>query len=390
MTTITTPPLPDAKTDTPQGPDLVDSDGRPLPALPTEPPKIDKASSRLIIIMAVVAVVGVALVLWAWQLGPFRSTMVTTENSYVRGQMTVLAPQVNGYVEKVLVRDYQRVKTGDVLVQIDDRIYRQQLDQTRGQLAAAQANLSNVTQTSEQNQAEIEARRADLSAAEAEKERAQADEARVDELAERGSVSLRERDRIRAGARTATANVAKARAAVRIARESAKATSVSREGFEAQIGSAQAQVRLAQINLENTVIRAPRDGQLGEASVRLGQYVTAGSQLMFLVPDVLWVVANYKETQVRDIRPGQVATFTVDALGGTHLTGRVEGFAPATGSEFSVLRPDNASGNFTKVVQRLPVRITIDPNQPVATRLRPGMSVVTSIDTARAGTGERQ
>ena len=387
--TATTTPLPDANSDTLQRPDLVGSDGRPLPAPPAAPPKIDKASPRIIFIMAVVAVVGVVLILWAWQLGPFRSTAVTTENSYVRGQMTVLAPQVSGYVAKVLVRDYQRVKTGDVLVQIDDRTYQQQLDQARGQLAAAQANLSNVTQTAEQNLAEIEARRADLSAAEAEKERAQADAARVNELAERGSVSLRERDQIRATERAATANVAKARAAVRIAQESAKATSVSREGFEAQIGSAQAQVRLAQINLENTVIRAPRDGQLGEASVRLGQYVTAGSQLMFLVPDVLWVVANYKETQVRDIRPGQVATFTVDALGETRLTGRVEGFAPATGSEFSVLRPDNASGNFTKVVQRLPVRIAIDPNQPVAARLRPGMSVVTRIDTASTGSGER-
>lgn len=387
--TDTTNLKPDPTTDTPNRQDLVDADGRPLPPPSAAPPKIDRAGRPVIIAMALVAVVGVALILWAWQLGPFRSTVVTTENSYVRGQITVLAPQVNGYVEKVLVRDYQRVKARDVLVQIDDRIYRQQIEQSRGQLAAAQANLSNVTQTAEQNQAEIEARRADLSAAEAERDRAQADEARVNELAQRGSVSLRERDQVRAAARAAVANVAKARAAVRIAQESAKATNVSREGFEAQIASAEAQVRLAQINLENTVIRAPRDGQLGEASVRLGQYVTAGSQLMFLVPDVLWVVANYKETQVRDIRPGQVAHFTVDALGETRLTGRVEGFAPATGSEFSVLRPDNASGNFTKVVQRLPVRITIDPDQPLAARLRPGMSVVTRIDTASAGAGER-
>lgn len=386
----TTTSNPDVKTDITQRQDLVDSDGRPLPPPAAEPPKIDRASRPVIIAMALVAVIGVAVILWAWQLGPFRSTVVTTENSYVRGQMTVLAPQVNGYVEKVLVRDYQRVKAGDVLVRIDDRIYRQQIEQAQGQLAAAQANLSNVTQTAEQNQAEIEARRADLSAAEAERDRAQADEARVNELAERGSVSLRERDQIRSAARAAVANVAKARAAVRIALESAKATSVSREGFKAQIESAEAQVKLAQINLENTVIRAPRAGQLGEASVRLGQYVTAGSQLMFLVPDVLWVVANYKETQVRNIQPGQIASFTVDALGETPLTGRVEGFAPATGSEFSVLRPDNASGNFTKVVQRLPVRITIDPDQPQTARLRPGMSVVTRIDTASDGAGERQ
>ena len=244
-----------------------------------------------------------------------------------------------------------------------------------------------AAQTLAQNQADIEARRADLFAAQAERDRAGSDEERVNDLALRGSVSLRERDQIRATARSGAANVLKARAAIRIAEESAKATSVSRLGLEAQVKTATAQRDLAGINLANTVIHAPKDGQLSEASVRQGQYVAAGSQLLFLVPDSLWVVANFKETQTRNIRPGQVATFKVDALGET-LKGHVEGFAPATGSEFSVLRPDNASGNFTKVVQRIPIRISIDPGQPLANRLRPGMSVVTRVETAGAtGTG---
>jgi multidrug resistance efflux pump len=374
--------IPDA-----QRPALLDAAGHSIPADPLPPPKIDRASWKVVVAMALVAVIGIMLICWAWQIGPFRSTVVTTENSYVRGQITVLAPQVNGYVANVMVRDYARVRAGQPLVQIDDRIYRQQLEQAQGQRAAAEVNLANVAQTEEQNQAEIEARRADLSSVQAELERAQADETRVNELAQRGSVSLRERDQIRAAARAATANVYKARMAIRIAQESAKSTGVSRNGLTAQIRTAEAQVKLAQINLDNTLIRAPRDGQLSESGVRQGQYVTAGSQLMFLVPDLQWVIANYKETQVRDIRAGQVATFAVDALGEARLTGRVEGFAPATGSEFSVLRPDNASGNFTKVVQRLPVRIAIDPNQPLAARLRPGMSVVTSIDTVGAATG---
>lgn len=378
-----------ANAGTPWRPELIDNPGQPLPPVPEAPPKIDKASWPVIGAMALVGIVGVTLILWAWQLGPFHSAVVTTNNSYVRGQITVLAPQVNGYVAKVLVHDYQRVTAGQVLVQIDDRTYRQQLDQAGGQLAGAQVNLANVAQTTEQNKAEIEARRADLYSAEAERDRAQADEARVNELAERGSVSLRERDQIRATARAAMANVYKARSAIRIAEETAKSTEVSRNGLQAQIRTAEAQVKVAQINLDNTVIRAPRDGQLSEASVRLGQYVTAGSQLMFLVPDIQWIIANFKETQVRDMRAGQTVSFKVDALGEERLTGHVEGFAPATGSEFSVLRPDNASGNFTKVVQRLPVRISIDPNQPLAARLRPGMSVMTQVDTASDARGSR-
>jgi multidrug resistance efflux pump len=376
-------------------PDLVDAQGRPIGGVAQdaskegEPPKIIKPKRRTVIVMAAVASAGVLIVLAAWQIWPFTSAVVTTENSYVRGQITVLAPQVNGYVKEVLVRDFQRVKAGQALIRIDDRIYRQQLDQSLGQLDAAKANLDNAEQTIAQNDAELDSRRADIFAAEAERDRAKADEDRVDELASRGSVSLRERDQIRATARAAVANVLKAKAALRIATETRKATSVSREGLQAQVKTSQAAVDLARINLANTVIYAPRNGQLSEASVRQGQYVSAGSQLLFLVPDALWIVANYKETQTASIRPGQPVTFTVDALGGERLKGHVEGFAPATGSEFSVLRPDNASGNFTKVVQRLPIRITIDPDQPAARNLRPGMSVITRVDTSAAsGVGD--
>lgn len=367
---------------------LVDANGRPLspdaPADEAEPPKTIKPRRVTVIIMAGVVLVGVLLILAAWRIWPFTSTIVVTENSYVRGQITVMAPQVNGYVAEVLVRDYQHVKAGQPLLRIDDRIYRQQLEQAEGQLDAAEANLANAVQTVAQNQAEIEARRADLFAAEAERDRAGSDEQRVNDLAARGSVSLRERDQIRATARSGTANVMKARAAIRIAEEAVKATRVSRLGLEAQVKTAKAQRDLARINLANTVVYAPKTGQLSEASVRQGQYVSAGSQLLFLVPESIWVIANYKETQTRNIKPGQVATFKVDALGDGQLTGRVDGFAPATGSEFSVLRPDNASGNFTKVVQRIPIRITIDPGQPLANRLRPGMSVVTRVETAGA------
>jgi len=346
-----------------------------------ETPKIERPGRRTVLIMAVVALVGVLLVLWAWKLWPFETNVMTTENSYVRGQITVLAPQVNGYISEVLVQDFQQVKRGEPLVRIDDRIYRARVEQAQAQLAAAQAELANATQTIAQNEAGLGARRAELAAAQAEVERALADERRVTELAARGSVSLRERDQVRATAKAAAANVQKAAAAIRIAEETLTSSRVAQQGLKAQVEQAQAQLNLARIDLDNTEIRAPRDGQISEATVRLGQYVAAGSQLLFLVPPDLWVVANYKETQTANMRVGQRAWFTVDALDHARLTGHVQQFAPATGSEFSVIRPDNASGNFTKVVQRIPVRIAIDPGQPLAARLRPGMSVVMRVDT---------
>lgn len=354
------------------------------PVQPAPPPKKIKATPASIGIMAVVAAVGIGLIMWAWHLGPFNSTRVSTDNAYVRGAITVLAPQVNGYVTEVLVKDYQYVKAGQELLRIDDRIYAERVRAAEGQVANATAQLNNAEQTQASNTAAVGAARAGLVAAQAEQARARAEQARVDELAERGSVSLSERDRVRTSARLAGANVLKAQADIEIARQRVKGTTVSRAGLEAQVAMAEAQVALAKIDLGNTVIRAPRDGQVSEATVRRGQYVTAGSQLLFLVPDTLWVVANFKEGQTWRMRVGQPARFTVDAFEGAALTGHVEQIAPATGSEFSVLRPDNASGNFTKVVQRLPVRIAIDQNQELARRLRPGMSVTVEVDTGAA------
>jgi multidrug resistance efflux pump len=353
----------------------------PATAQPAPPPKILKASPRSIAAMAVVAVIGVGLIMWAWHLGPFNSSRVSTDNAYVRGAITVLSPQVNGYVTEVLVKDYQYVKGGQQLLRIDNRVYAERVRQAEGQLANAVAQLNNAEQTQAQNTASTGSARANLAAAQAELARARAEQARVDELAERGSVSLNERDRVRTSARVAAANVLKAQAEIEIAQQRTKSTTVSRGGLEAQVSMAEAALALAKIDLANTVIKAPRDGQVSEASVRRGQYVTAGSQLLFLVPDTLWVVANFKEGQTWRMRIGQPARFAVDAFEGASLTGHVEQIAPATGSEFSVLRPDNASGNFTKVVQRLPVRIAIDPDQELARRLRPGMSVTAEVDT---------
>jgi len=355
---------------------------------PSGAPKYLKPSTRSVVVMVVIALIGIALILRAWSLWPFETSRVTTDNAYVRGQITVLAPQVNGYVTEVLVKDFQHVKQGEPLLRIDDRIYREKVVQAEAALASATATLANSDQSQAQNRAQIQAARANLSAGQSELSRSRNELKRYEELAAQQLVALNDRDKFRTTTQSAQASVQQSQAQIRIAEETLTSTQVARKGLEAQVETAQAQLALARIDLDNTVIHAPRDGQVSEATVRLGQYVTAGSQLLFLVPDTLWVVANFKEGQTWKMRVGQPATFSVDAFDGERLHGHIEQIAPATGSEFSVLRPDNASGNFTKVVQRLPIRIAIDPDQPLAARLRPGMSVIVKVDTAAEG-GER-
>lgn len=324
---------------------------------------------------------GVALALYAWGLWPFGSAIQATDNAYVRGQTTIIAPQVNGYVTEVLVRDFQDVKGGQVLARIDDRIYRQRVEQARAQLAAQQANLANSQQSERSSEASLGGQAAAVQNARAQLARAQADMARVNDLVREGSVSLRERDQTLAALRAAEAGVAQAQAQRSVAQEQVRTVTVGRGGLNAAVENARAAVRLAEIDLANTVIRAPQDGRLGEVGVRLGQYVTAGTQLMFLVPPTIWVTANFKEAQTARMEPGQPATIRVDALDRAELHGRVERIAPAAANEFAVIRADNATGNFVKVAQRIPVRIAIDRNDRLFQRLRPGMSVEARVDT---------
>ncbi|WP_081930971.1 HlyD family secretion protein [Lysobacter antibioticus] len=338
--------------------------------------------SKATVPVVAIAVVGVLLILYAWRLWPFSSARQTTENAYVRGSVTVIAPKVDGYVAQVRVQDYMQVRAGQVLVELDDRNYRQRLDQARANLAAQQANLSNSTQARRVREAAVANVEAQLKAAQANLARAQADMRRASALVGDGSLSLRERDQTLAALRQAEAALGQAQAGRRSADEDVRSVIVNRDALTAAVANAQAAVQLAEIDLANTRIHAPQAGRLGEIGVRLGQYVTPGTQLMQLVPQRVWVVANFKESQTARIRAGQAASFRVDALDGAVLRGRVERLSPATGSEFSVIKTDNATGNFTKVAQRLPVRIAIDPDQPMAARLRPGMSVEATVDTA--------
>ncbi|HEX8419942.1 MAG TPA: HlyD family secretion protein [Sphingomonas sp.] len=345
------------------------------------PPAVGR---RALIVVVVVTIAGGAAVLAAWGLPPFTTAQQQTDNAYVRGRTTVISPQVSGYVARVLVRDFDTVAPGQPLVAIDDRIYRQRIDQAAAQVSAQQATLANTAQTARSRTASLAVQDAAVANARAQLMRAQADMNRVNDLVTDGSVSLRERDQTLAALRQAQAQVLQAQAAREIARQDIRTVQVGRGGQEAAVSGAEAARRLAQIDLANTVIRAPEGGRLSEIGVRVGQYVTAGSQLMFLVPAETWVIANFKEAQTARMAVGQPASFTVDALANERLTGRVERISPAAGSEFAVLKPDNATGNFTKVPQRIAVRIRIDPGQPLARRLRPGMSVQARVDTAAA------
>ncbi|MET0497446.1 MAG: HlyD family secretion protein [Steroidobacteraceae bacterium] len=340
-----------------------------------------KRSWRMTVTLIVIALLGIMVVLYAWQLPPFTRSVQSTDNAYVRGQTTLISPQVSGYVVAVPVQDYQSVAAGEVLARIDDRIYRQRVEQAQANLNAQIAALNNSAQSRRSREATALSQTAALASAQAQLLRARADTKRVDELIADGSVSLRERDQTLAALRAAEAAVDQARAAGEIARQDITSVEVSRGGLEASVQAARAALRLAEIDLANTVVESPADGQLGDVGVRVGQYVTAGTQLTFVVPRQLWVTANYKEAQTALMEPGQPAVFRVDGLGGAKLTGHVERLAPATGSEFAVLKADNTTGNFVKVAQRMSVRIAVDPDQPLAARLRPGMSVEVRVDT---------
>lgn len=331
---------------------------------------------------AAIAIVGVLIVLYAWQLPPFSSAVETTENALVRGQVTIIGPQLSGYVFEVPVQDFQYVKAGDLLVRLDDRIYKQRLDQALAQLAVQKASLANVVQQRNSAEATIQLRQAALVDSQAQARKSTADLRRNEELISDGSVSKRELDVTRAANAQTIAAVAQAQASLEIARQDLQTVIVNRGSLEAAVASAEAAVELARIDLSNTRITAPRDGQLGQIGVRLGAYVNSGAQLMALVPKQLWVIANMKETQMDNVQVGQPVSFTVDALNHRKFHGTVQHISPATGSEFSLLQADNATGNFVKIAQRVPVRITVDPDQAESERLRPGLSVVVSIDTA--------
>jgi multidrug resistance efflux pump len=337
--------------------------------------------SPLEILAIFVGIGGVLLLLYAWHLPPFDSSVETTDNAYVKGYVTMISPQISGYVTKVAVKDYEDVKEGQLLATIDDSIYSQRVDQGRATLDGQKAALDNSRQQEASARANITASDAQIDSVSAGQHRAELASARIENLVTKGISTTSDSETALATLEQARASVNQAKAALEVSKQALTTIIVNRGSLEAAVSGAEAAVHLAEIDLRHANITAVAAGRVGEVGVRVGQYVTAGTQLMALVPRDVWVIANFKETQLEGMKPGQPVAVSVDALGHATMRGRIKSFSPAAGSEFAVIKPDNATGNFTKVAQRVGVRVDLDPGQPMEAVLSPGLSVIVSIDT---------
>jgi len=329
---------------------------------------------------AVIALAGAAHYGWDyWTVGQY---LVSTDDAYVKADNTTVAPKVSGYLHEVLVGDNERVKAGQVLARIDARDFAVALDQTRADVAAARAAITSKQAQLEVQQAVIEAAKATVAVDQAAATFAAQENKRYSDLASTGYGSVQ-------NAQQAQSRIAGAQAA--IARDTANLASALKQvdllkaeivQADATLARAEAAQHQAELNLDYTSIIAPIDGIVGNRSLRTGQFVQAGTQLMSLVPVTgAYVVANFKETQLTDVREGQAVDIAVDMFPGQLVHGRVDSIAPASGQEFALLPPDNATGNFTKIVQRIPVKIALNPDAGAAVELRPGMSVIPTIET---------
>jgi multidrug resistance efflux pump len=330
-----------------------------------------------LLIPPVTAVAAVAALL-LWQ-AP-RLFAIGTNNAYVRGNVTQIAAEVSGRITQVQVSDYETVVAGAILARVDDRVPLAQRSEAEAALERATAALANNDQAALSAQAVLAGRIAGLTAARAQLVLMQADAARAENLVARNAVPVRSGDVALAALGSAEAAVDQALAEVEIAGQKIAEVGIVRSELEAEVAIAVARLDAAQARLADTTIRAPVAGQLGEVGVRVGQYVVPGSSLMPPVPETRWVIANFKEGQIAGLSIGQRVSIRIDVLGGLRLAGRIARISPAAGSEFSVLKPDNATGNFVKVPQRIGVRIAFDPDQAEVARLGPGMSATVTIE----------
>ena len=348
------------------------------PAVTESTPRSKKKSLvRLAIGAAVIA--GVIYGGHWWSVGRF---IEDTDDAYVGGDVTVIGPKVPGYITQVAVTDNQVVHAGDLLVKIDDRDYRAALAKADGAVAAQQALLANLDATENLQQAVIRQAQASVAAADAETQRSRDDEARYRDLSSRSAVSIESAQRADATYKTARAGSDKAQAALIAAQRQIDVIESQKLQARAALQQARAEQDIARLNEGYTELRAPVDGVVGNRRARAGAYAAAGTQLLSVVPSHgLWVDANFKEDQLARMSAGQAVNIRADVMPGRVFHGRLSSLAPATGAQFSVLPPENATGNFTKVVQRVPVRVVLDSKDDALGVLRPGLSVVAEVDT---------
>jgi membrane fusion protein, multidrug efflux system len=319
-----------------------------------------------------------------WRTGQF---LISTDDAYVQAHSVLISPKVSGYLSAAPVDDNQPVKAGEVLAQIDPRDYQTALDQARANVAAAQGAIDTLKQQIEQQMMVVDQGNHQVASDQAALLFSQQDFQRYTELAKDGWGTVQRSQQAQADIREKDATLRHDIAVVSAAERQISVFKAQVTQAMATLAQQQAMEHQAELNLSYTVVTAPIDGTLGVRTLRVGQYVQAGTQLMAVVPlQAVYIVANYKETQLTDVRPGQPVTIDVDTFPGTTVRGHVDSVAPASGQEFALLPPDNATGNFTKIVQRIPVKIVVDANDPLANLLRPGMSVEPTIDTKPAKT----
>jgi membrane fusion protein (multidrug efflux system) len=332
--------------------------------------------------LAVVAAFGVAGAIYFghdyWTVGRY---LESTDDAYVKADSTIISPRVSGYIAKVLVGDNQPVKAGQVLARIDDRDFRTALDQAHADVVAAEAAVSNLDAQIALQQPMIAQQTADVAAAEAGLKFASEEQARYDGLMKTGSGTVQRAQQTDAALHEKTAQLQHGQSALLAAHKKVDVLTTERSKAVAQVARTHAVERQMALNLSYTTITAPVDGTVGARTLRVGQYVTAGTPLMAVVPlDAVYIVANFKETQLTHVRQGQPVDVRIDSFHDVRLKGHVDSLSPASGLEFALLPPDNATGNFTKIVQRVPVKIVLDDHR-LAGLLRPGMSAEPTVNT---------
>jgi membrane fusion protein, multidrug efflux system len=299
----------------------------------------------------------------------------TTDDAFVAARSFSIAPKVGGYVVDVPVTDNQHVKAGDVLARIDQRDYKNALDQAQAQVAVAKANIDNVQAQIDSQHQQIDQARAQVDQADAQLKFAQQEEDRAKDLVGKGADTVQHEQQTRSTLVADQANMARVKSALTAAEVGLKTLAAQLESARASLQQAQAERDQADLNLQYTKVIAAQAGRVVKLSGAVGEFATAGQSLMMFVPDDVWIVANYKETQLDQMRPGQPVEFTIDAYPGRTFKGRVDSVQPGSGTAFSLLPAENATGNYVKVVQRVPVKIVVD-HWPDDVAIGPGMSVI--------------
>jgi membrane fusion protein (multidrug efflux system) len=369
----------------------MDSTGNdPAPAAEQPDSAVKRPGVRRVLLILLVLVV-IGLVAWLIRYQTYGKYIEETNDAYIQADSVTVAPKISGYVEQVFVRDNQDVRRGQPLVRIDPRDYRAQASQYQAQIDVAAANADNVRAMIGEQEAAVAQAQAQLATATADARFAADEAARYAPLAASGAETREKLSNLRNQSAKAANMVLAQRAALLTAQRRIGSLRAQVRQAQAQGEAAKAQLDAASVNVGSTILRASVDGRIGDRTVRAGQFIQAGTRLMSVVPLAsIYVSANFKETQIGLMRPGQPVTISVDALDSIDLTGHVESISPGTGAQFSLLPPQNATGNFTKIVQRVPVRIAIDAGPDARRILVPGLSVTVSVDTISAKGEQRR